>query len=148
MPVEKPAAGNAMRPKCWASTSSFSNLPRRPVFCTHYTIPLSAPTLRARFHRYDLTVILIIGVGISALPSREGLPNSIKRVHFIHSSPILSCQARQVCPALGFMQCVLRWSPEKKVCQLRTNLPPKQALPLVQSSFSSEYIVNAILENA
>jgi hypothetical protein len=35
-----------------------------------------------------------------------------------------------------------------KICQLGTNLPPKQAAQLVQSSFAKRYLMKAILAEA
>lgn len=54
-------------------------------------------------------------------------------------------QVHQVHPALALMRSVLTGSPEKKVCQLGINLPPKLALPLAQLCMEYEYLVNAIL---
>lgn len=51
----------------------------------------------------------------------------------------------QSLPRKGFIQSVLFWLLEKNPRQLGSNLPPKQALQLVQSSFANRYIVKAIL---
>jgi len=47
------------------------------------------------------------------------------------------------CPTLLLKQFGLYGSTEKKACLPGTNLPPKQTLPLVQSSFANRHLMKA-----
>jgi hypothetical protein len=68
----------------------------------------------------------------------------------IQSVPPLSMFAKSMwqaesLPRLALIQCVFSGLPDKKVYQPNIDLPPKQALQLVQSGLQCVYLMKAIL---